>query len=113
MIQKMPKPIFFKQLVDVGEVEETINALLEKEEERQEILDLVDSTLHHAVVSRILDELAEEYHEDFMSRFLEAPENPEILIFLVEKVPDIKEKISDEGKKVKTKLLSDIKKIKK
>ena len=112
-MQNMQNPIFFKTLVDLEEVETEINRLLDAEEEQREILDMVDSTFNHAIITRILDELDEGYHEDFMTRYLSSPQNPEILVFLIEKIPDIKEKISDEAKKVKKKVLHYIKKIKK
>lgn len=105
----MKNPIFFSHLVDSEKLILEIERLLEIETERQEILEMIDSVLRHAIVTKILDELDGKHHEEFVERYTTKPTDRNILVFLREKVPDIEDKLREEAKGVQQKLFDDIK----
>ena len=79
-------------------------------QEREELVDLIDQTLHHHVLDLILTHLPREHHADFVSRLHAAPHDLSLLDYLKTHIPDIEAKISSHAAKVKKEILSDIKK---
>ena len=103
--------IFYDHLVVIDEVTTLLDSL--DTESRNEIISLIDQTLHHHILDTILTHLPKEHHETFLERFHKAPHDPELLVFLKEyAVVDIEKAISEKAKKVKKSLLSEIKKSK-
>lgn len=105
--------IFYDHLV----VREEIIAELDKHviavEEREELVQLADETLHHHVLDIILSSLPAEKHEEFLVKFHNTPFDEKLLDYLKEIDKDIEQKISSEAKKVKDELLTEIKRAKK
>ncbi len=98
--------IFYDHLV----VHEEITAELDKYnirvEEKEELIQLVDQTLHHHVLDVILTHLPKEKHEEFLTKFHKAPHDESLLDY----IKDFEEEIIKEAKKVKLELLAEIKK---
>ena len=107
----MRKKVFFSHLLDSDKYILLLEKLLEIEQEKLEILDMIDSTLHHRVMNLILQELNEEHHEFFIKEYSQNPGNVEILIFLKKQIPDIESKIRKESKSFHAELKNDIHKL--
>lgn len=103
--------IFYDHLIVFEELIAELNSL--DNESKQEIIGLMDETLHHHILDTILTHLPKEHHGEFLERFHKAPHDPELLLFLKQyAVVDIEEKIKEKAKKVKRGLLSELKKSK-
>ncbi len=109
----MKRKTFFSHLINTDQLIMLVEKLLEIEEEKLEILDMIDSILHHRVIHKILEELDDKHHEIFMAEYSKNPGNEELLIFLKKHIPDIEEKIRSESESVQDSLFEDIKKLKK
>jgi len=86
--------LFFDHLVRVDRVREKLASLAVAEEEVKELEGIIDGLVQQRVVETVLDVLDEEHHHVFISRVHLSPSDPEILVWLKEKVEDIEEKIS-------------------
>jgi len=109
----MRKKVFFSHLIEVDPLIMLVEEILQAEKEKLEILDMIDSTLHHRIVDRILQELDEQHHEIFMHEYSQNPSNEEILVFLKKQIPDIEKVICNEAQLTQASLFEDIKKLKK
>ena len=105
--------IFYDHLV----YREEIIAELDKHrisiEEREELVQLVDETIHHHVLDAILSNLPKEKHEDFLVRFHNTPFDDRLLDYLKKEIKDIEKIIQQEAKKIKVELLAEIKRAQK
>ncbi len=106
--------IFYDHLINLEEVILTLDGQSIDEEEKEELVGLIDQTLHHRILKLILDHLPKEHHEAFLSRFHQAPHDPGLLVFIKEKVTvNIEEVICTEACCAKKEILSEIKKSRK
>jgi hypothetical protein len=104
----MRRKVFFSHLLDTDPMIVLVEKLIEIEAERMEILDMIDSTLHHKIIHKLLDELPDEQHELFLEGYSKDPSNEELLVFLKQYVPDIESKISAESQTVQKSLYDEI-----
>lgn len=108
------KQIFYDYLINTEEITLTLEGDCLDELEKEELIGLIDQTLHQQTLEVILDHLPKEFHEDFLKMFSENPYNPHLLTFIKEKVTiDIEKVISEKASKTKKEMLFDIKKSKK
>ena len=63
--------------------------------EQEEILNLVEETLHHRILRVILTELPIAYHEHFLVRFQANPNDHDLFTFLKSHSPKIDEMIAE------------------
>lgn len=101
--------VFYDHLVIREEITEELDRYELTIDEREEIVRLVDETLHHHVLDVILTHLPKEKHQKFLAEFHKAPHDPKLLEDLKNDFSDIEEKISDEAKRIKKELLAEIK----
>jgi len=81
------------------------------QEEKEELVNLIDSHLHHEILNVILNHLPKEKHEEFMGALIKAPHDPSIMDYLQTNTEvDIVAEISSHAQKVKQDLLSEISK---
>lgn len=107
----MKRKTFFSHLLDTDQLIMLVERYLEVEEEKLEILDMIDSTLHHRVMDRVLHELDEGHHEIFIAEYSRDPGDEELLFFLKKHIPDIEDVIRSESKSTQASLFEDIKKL--
>jgi len=106
--------IFYNHLISLREVIDELNTYEIESEEKEELLGLIDQTFHHHILQLILDYLPKEYHEIFLTHFHQAPYDPELLIFIKERVViDIETVIKTKAAQTKKEILAEIKKSKK
>lgn len=67
--------IFFDHLIHLDEIKYHIDMIFKDPDEKVDIWNLIDVYINHRVVSLILSNLDEEYHEEFTVIFLDQPFN--------------------------------------
>ena len=106
--------LFFDRLIVLEEVEAEIRTSAKTQEERDELWQLVDETVHHRVLDTILDKLHHSHHEEFLEKFHKAPHDETLLDYLKEKIGEnIEEIIKNEIGTLAFELLSDLREKKK
>lgn len=106
--------VFYNHLINIEEVFIELDTPEIESEEKEELLGLIDQTLHHHILQLILDYLPKEYHETFLAHFHQAPYDPELLVFIKERVEiDIETVIKTKADQTKKEILAEIKKSKK
>lgn len=100
--------IFYDHLVILEKVEIELSSQKLSSKEKAEINQLIEESIHFRVMTRILDHLPREHHEEFLKLFQYEPHSQRLLPFLKEKVSDIEEKIKEEISLLEQELLKDI-----
>lgn len=102
--------VFYDHLVLIEEITAELDAYSLPKEERAELLQLIDENIHHRVLDTILQHLPPQKHEHFLTKFHRSPHDQKLLEYLKQEInADIEEKIKEEAKKIKSDLLSEIK----
>ena len=82
-------------------------------EERDELVDLVQKTLHHHTLATVLDHLPTEKHPEFLAKYKQDPENKQLLAWLKLEIKiDIEAAIKTQAAKIKKEILAEIKRAK-
>ncbi len=106
--------IFYDHLVLREEVIAELDRYNIAVEEREELVRLVDETLHHQVLEVILTHLPKEKHKEFLTRFHQAPHDEKLINYLKSETQvDIETEIQKTAQKTKKQLLSEIKRSRK
>ena len=101
--------IFYDHLVNRHELTAEIDNYELEAEDRQELLDLIDETLHHHILNVILNHLPKDHHVEFMILLKTAPHDPQILEFIKPKITiDIESEIIIQAAKVKKEIVTEI-----
>ena len=96
--------IFYDEIIQIGELMTHIQHLEIDTQEKEELAQMVDETVHHEMLSVILTHLPEEHHEEFLERFQAKPHDPSLLEYLKVKVEGIEEKLEKKGKEIREKI---------
>lgn len=103
--------IFYDHLVAIEELTTELDRL--NNEEGSHITALIDETLHHHVLDTILTHLPKEHHETFLAHFHKAPADPQLLLFIKERITiDIEQAIQKKAATVKKDIRSAMEKSK-
>ncbi len=78
--------IFYDHLLSLEEIEKIINASSESIEEKSELWQIVDDTVHHHILMVILDNLPRQHHEEFLQLFYDKPYDTELVEYLNAKI---------------------------
>lgn len=97
--------IFYDHLVLREEISVELDKYAVGAEGKEELVQLVDETLHHQILNTILTHLPKEKHREFLEKFHQAPHDSQLL----EYIKDFEEEIIKTAKKIKSDLLSEIK----
>lgn len=104
--------VFYDRLVGLDDLHQELLGLNLPTKEHYNLLNLIDSTLHHEVLTVCLDCLPIEHHESFIIQFSKEPNDQSLLSHLRNLDPTIEEKIASKSTEVKEKLKKDIRKVK-
>ncbi len=105
----MKTKIFYDHLILIEEIEITLMTKQITREECDEILHLVDKTMHSEILHKILQHLPHHHHEEFLTRLHATPHDSKIMTFLKDHTPvDIEKEILLTANKVKKKVLREI-----
>jgi len=76
--------MFYSHLVDLSDLVVKLECLKLDEQEREEIVDLIEDILHHRILDSLLDVIPPEHHEGFLERMIEDPTDPQLIAHLKE-----------------------------
>lgn len=65
--------IFFDHLLNFEELQTLIGEVVASEEERHELMSLIDEIIHHRVLKCVFDHLPYDHHEEFLQMLHENP----------------------------------------
>lgn len=99
--------LFYDHLIEFEEIEIELTKFKLVGQEKEEIHQMIEESIHYRVMRRILDHLPAERHQEFLEWFHEAPYHEDLLTFLKEKVENIEELIKEEISILKKELLAD------
>jgi hypothetical protein len=105
----MKAKIFYDHLIIIEEVEMILITHQLTKEECEEILQLIDRTMHNEILQKILSHLPRHHHEEFLTRFHAAPHDNKLMTFLKDHtIVDIEKEIMIVADSVKKKVLKEI-----
>ena len=92
--------VFYDKLIVLEEIEMEIKKVAKTKEEKEELWAIVDETIHHRVIGKVLEKLPKESHQEFLEMFHLSPHDENILTYLQEKIGEnveeiIKQEIGD------------------
>lgn len=103
--------IFYDHLVSTDAV---ISCLLEHaiaEEDKAELLKIIDELYHHHLLNVVLSHLPKNHHREFVTKLTKDPGDPQIMVFLKSHIEiDIETEITKQGQKLSEDLQKEIKK---
>lgn len=101
--------LFYDHLVVIEDIVAVLDEHELSREEREQLLETIDETLHHHIMDVILTYLPREHHEIFLEKLTAKPHHPELLAFVQEKTAiDIEREIKKTAERIKKKILKDI-----
>jgi len=103
--------IFYDHLVIREEIDFELNRFQVDPEEQEELISLIDQTLHHHILNVILNHLPKEKHHEFISRLHADPNDDTLIDYLKTHAhPEIEAEIKKQAAKIKKEILADLKK---
>lgn len=103
--------VFYDHLINIHDLHIELDRYDLSTEERNELMKLADSTVHHEVFDLIMVELPEEHKVVFLERFATDPSDPALLDLVKTHIPGVEEKIKARSSKVKDDLTRELRKI--
>ncbi len=104
--------IFYDHLVIREEIDCELNNYRLDPEEKEELIDIIDQTLHHHVLNIILNHLPADKHREFISGLKTDPGSDKLMEYLQAHCPEIESEIKKHTHQVKQEILAEIKKSK-
>lgn len=105
--------LFYDHLIIIEEIEMTLTTHQITKEECEDVLHLIDKTMHSEILNRILKHLPRTHHEEFLTRFHAAPHDTSLMTFLKNHtVVDIEKEILMVANNVKKKMIKEIERAK-
>lgn len=74
--------VFYDHLIDWQKIDSALISMDLSKEERLEVLELLEESLHTEVLIVICTHIPKERHEEFIEKFHEAPHHPSHLTYL-------------------------------
>ena len=105
------KKYFYSHIVEIDSVIMELGKMSLSENEKKHLIDIVDSSIYHAILDAILSELSENDKKIFL-KHLSADKHDKIWEHLNSKIENIEEKIKKAADELKNKLHKDIKDVK-
>src|SRR3972149_1371383 len=106
----MASKIFYDHLILFEEIFSQFEPLSDNIQDLAELMELVDSQLHHHTLNVIFTHLPAHHHEEFVALFSANPEDEKLLDYLKERVSvDIEKEIAIRAEKIKKEILAEIK----
>lgn len=100
---------FYDHIVIREEIEYVLNSYRLDSAEKDELIEIIDSTLSHHVLNVILSLLPKDKHIEFMSGFRDNPSSDTHLEYLKNHAhPEIEKEIKNQIRKVKSDIISEI-----
>lgn len=78
--------VFYDKLVALEHIEKEVNKIAQDKEEKEELWHIIDEYVHHRVMGCILGKLPHQHHEEFLTKFVDAPHHDQHWDYLKEKI---------------------------
>lgn len=104
------KKQFYSHIIEYESLIIELDKLDLSDEQKEHLLELIESSLHHTVLDAILSELSVEDKQKFLD-YLSYRDHDTILEFLHTKVENIEEKIKKAAEDLKKELHKDLKEV--
>lgn len=105
--------LFFDHLILLEEVAGELDAYELDVQEKEELVGLIDQTLHHHTLNVIFNFLPNEKHPEFVEKFRQNPHDQALLEYLKQEIKiDIESEIKKQAQRVKKEILQEISKAK-
>jgi hypothetical protein len=102
--------VFYDHLIIIEEVITIIDAHDIDAQEKKQIMDLVEQTLHQEILNTVFNHLPKDHHETFLIHFNAVPHDRKIIDFIKDKSGvDIEKEILKTANSVKKKIIKEIK----
>lgn len=106
--------VFYDHLIMIDEVITEIELLEMEKDQKEQLAKMVDDTIHHRVITFILDVLPRQHHAYFLDKFHHMPYDLRLLDYVNDKIEqDIKSELILLGLRTKKEFLAEIKRYKK
>lgn len=103
---------FYSYIVESESIEIELESLDISEKEKEHLLRLIDSNIHHSVMDTVLSELGEDDKKEFLQH-IKNKNQEKIWKILYSKIQNTEEKIKKTAEDIKKEMLEDIKALKK
>lgn len=104
--------VFYDHLIGLDDLHQELLDFKLILEQHYQLLNMIDSALHHEVLAVCLDCVPPQHHESFIQQFAKEPNDPTLLVYLKGLDPEIENKIHKKGLEVKGRIKEDLKKLK-
>lgn len=105
----MKPKIFYDHLILIEEIEFTLFTHQLTREECEEIVELIDKTMHTEIMQTILKHLPHHHHEEFLTRFHAIPHDKSLITYLNTRTAvNIEKEILKTANNVKKRVLKEI-----
>lgn len=101
--------IFYKQFLTLQNLETQLDSKNLGVQEKDQLMQIVISSLHHEVITLILSQLPLHSHQIFLLLIKTEPQNPKLWEWLEERIKGIKEKIAKQIKTVEQEFMEELK----
>lgn len=103
-------PHIFDNITQIEEIVTEIDIHELDSLDRDELIDLIKKIMHHYTLDTVLTHLPQDKHQHFLTKYHEDPANMELLAWLKQEIKaDIEKAIAEQSKKIKSEILSEIK----
>lgn len=100
---------FYSHIVKIETVTVELDTMDLTEVQRKHLAELVDSTVHHAVLNVVLSKLESDDRMKFLAKLKKNPEDETLMDYLLEKVENIEAEIATAINELKEEFIKDIK----
>ncbi len=79
--------IFFDHLVSIRKVRRNVSRIAQSVDEKEDLWGLIDEYINRRIILSILEQLDENYHEEFISSLLDKPYDTGLIDYLDKRLP--------------------------
>jgi len=101
--------IFYEQFLTLQNLQTQLDSKNLADQEKDRLIQIVISSLHHKVITLILSKLPLHSHQIFLLLIKTEPQNPKLWEWLEERVDGIKERIAEKIKMVEQEFIEELK----
>jgi hypothetical protein len=99
---------FYHAVIDTQDLHMELEGLSLETTEKEELAEIMESTILHHIIDSLLDHLPEEEREVFLNNLM-AEDNEGVIAHLKDKIELFEEKLTDAYQEIKQTLLLDLK----
>jgi hypothetical protein len=100
--------VFYDHLVIREEIDCVLNNYRLDKEEKEELIQIIDQTLHHHILNVVLNHLPKDIHREFIELLNKDPGSDALMDLLKIHSPEVEFEIKKQAQKVKREILDEI-----